>query len=96
MNEKGSDYFLRQKAKARAGFSRALITYVIFQIFFVAIWYFSTYKHTGWVWRETFWPIRPMIWRWIGMLSMYLKAYGNMWSNIQKEYNKLVEENKNK
>lgn len=89
-NNQVVNVFLWEKAKARASFPKHLIMYMVMSAFFILLWFYTDYKSTSNVLE--FWPIYPIIWRWLGIIWHYIKAYGSWHSNAQKEYEKLLSE----
>lgn len=80
-------------AERRTAFKRNLATYVVFNLFFVGIWYFSGNGYgTG-----HFWPIWPMLGWGVGLVMHYLGAYHtNTPFSVEKEYEKLKKEKENR
>ena len=74
-------------AQRRASFKYHLATYIIVNIFFWILWYFSGRhsSHEGWPW-----PIWPMLGWGIGLFFHYLGAYVFPKENsVEREYEKL-------
>ena len=74
-------------AKRRVSFKYHLATYIIVNIFFWILWYFSKRDslHEGWPW-----PIWPMLGWGIGLCFHYLGAYVFPEENsVEREYEKL-------
>ncbi|HMG68295.1 MAG TPA: 2TM domain-containing protein [Chitinophagaceae bacterium] len=89
----GKDPGLWKIAKKRASFKYHLGTFIVINIFFWVLWYF-TGQHTtknGWPW-----PVWPVFGWGIGLLFHFLGVYVDPGSNgIEREYEKL-ELNRNK
>jgi lipopolysaccharide export LptBFGC system permease protein LptF len=73
-------------AQRRASFKYHLATYIIVNIFFWVLWYFSgSYSPEGWPW-----PVWPMLGWGIGLFFHYLGAYVFPKENsVEREYEKL-------
>jgi len=88
----GKDPVLWEIANKRAGFKSHLVTYLIVNGFFWALWYFSG-EHFN---EDEFvpWPVWPMLGWGIGLAFNYVDAYilpkANM---VEKEYQKLKNNN---
>jgi hypothetical protein len=82
---------LWKEAEARAGFKSHFTTYILANVFFIGIWYFSG-GSTG----RHFWPIWAMLGWGVGLLSHYLGVYRkNLFFSTETEYEKLMQkENK--
>lgn len=82
-NEK--DRALWELAQARASFKKHLFSYVVVNLFLVAIWYISSRPYTTY-----FWPIWPMLGWGIGLLMHYFGAFhADSFFSAEKEYDKL-------
>ena len=84
--ETEKDKALWKTARKRVGFKRHLASYIIINVMFWFIWYFTD--------RDTDdgfpWPVWPMLGWGIGILFSYLEAYVFNQSNaVEKEYEKL-------
>lgn len=89
-NEK--DEQLWKIAKQRVGFKWSFFSYIITNAFLVLVWYWTVPDHT----LENFWPKWVMFGWGIGIAFHYLRAYhGNNIFNINDEYEKLKNNNKN-
>jgi len=91
----GKDPQLWRLAHKRASFKRHLATYVVMNIFFWVLWYFTKddYGYQGS--HMVPWPIWPMAGWGIGIVFHYLGAYVTTGSNsVEKEYEKLKNQNK--
>jgi hypothetical protein len=74
-------------AKKRVGFRRQLFMYIIVNIMFWLVWYYSEDDHTS----DFPWPVWPMIGWGIGIVFSYYDAYASPKSDaIQREYEKLT------
>lgn len=73
-------------AKERIHFRRHLINYVVFNLFFWAIWFF-THENSE---QEIPWPCWSMVGWGIAIIFHYFKAYHQNEEAIQKEYEKLL------
>ena len=84
---------LWQLAKKRASFRQHLITYLIINAFFWAIWLLSGGRSYG---RHGLpWPVWPALGWGVGLVFHYFGAYGNDASeNIEREYQKLQNKHK--
>ncbi len=81
------DEMLWRIAKKRASFRKSLASYLVINAFLTAVWYFTAQTY--------FWPIWCMFGWGIGILFQYADAYhDNHAFSTQKEYEKLVNENK--
>lgn len=89
----GKDPQLWQLAKKRASFRQHLISYLIINAFFWALWLLMGGKagrNSGLPW-----PVWPALGWGIGLVFHYFGAYGNDESaNIEREYQKLQHKNK--
>ena len=90
----GKDPQLWQLAQRRASFKRHLATYLILNIFFWVLWYFSG----GSRYNEGLpWPVWPMLGWGIGVAFHYMGAYVTSGdTTTEKEYEKLVQNTNNK
>jgi hypothetical protein len=74
-------------AKKRTDFKRSLLTYVVINSFFIALWYLGDQGH--------FWPIWCMLGWGVGLCFQYMNAYHQKGVfSIEKEYEKLKSETK--
>ena len=89
--EPHNDDRLWQVAKKRAAFKRHLTTYLIINLFFWAIWWFTQGRFTGIHHFAGVWPIWPMLGWGLGIAFQYFDAYGpaDNQSAIEQEYEKL-------
>ncbi|TDH26215.1 2TM domain-containing protein [Segetibacter sp. 3557_3] len=79
-----NDARLWQLARRRASFKWNLRSYVILNVLFVIVWYFSSGP------GSYYWPIWPMLGWGIGLASHYFSAYHEgRFNTIEKEYDKL-------
>jgi len=85
-----NDQRLWRIAKKRADFKRHLITYVIMNVFFWAIWWFTN-GHNGIGNWAAVWPVWPMLGWGLGIAFQYFEAYGHTDKEtaVQQEYEKL-------
>jgi hypothetical protein len=82
--ENQKDEQLWQIAKRRANFRTSLYTYMVVNLFLVAIWYFTNGPHSY------FWPIWGMLGWGLGIAMQYYKAYHSDSNNsVEEEYEKL-------
>ncbi len=79
---------LWELAKKRAGFKHHLTVYIIMNIFFWVVWYFTREHYSG---TGSFpWPVWPMLGWGIGLLFNYTGAYVYpKHSSAENEYQKL-------
>ena len=83
-NEQTKDEALWGLARRRAAFKRSLITYIVVNIFLVAVWYFTSGS------ESYFWPIWPVLGWGLGVAMQYAGAYhGNKIFTAEAEYEKL-------
>lgn len=82
--ENQKDEQLWQLAKKRAAFRTSLYSYIVINLFLIAIWYFSSGPHSH------FWPIWGMLGWGFGLGMQYFSAYGsNRGDRTEEEYEKL-------
>lgn len=82
---------LWQLAKKRADFQRSLASYFIMNVFFWAIWWFTSGRHGN---TGIPWPVWVMIGWGLGLMFQYMNAYGGGKKDlIEKEYDKLKNKN---
>ena len=86
----GKDSELWELAHKRAGFKRHLVTYIIINAFFWALWFFSG---EGLEEGEFFpWPVWPMLGWGIGIAFHFMGAYVMPQTySVENEYKKLKE-----
>jgi hypothetical protein len=78
------DMSLWHTAKKRAGFKWSLLSYLVINSFFVALWLLGD--------KGYFWPIWCMLGWGVGLVFQYFKAYHKTGVfSIEKEYEKLQE-----
>ncbi|MEP7164505.1 MAG: 2TM domain-containing protein [Ferruginibacter sp.] len=84
----GKDPLLWEIAQKRAGFKTHLLSYIIVNGFFWAIWYFTGDNYDN---NDFFpWPIWPMLGWGIGLAFHFAGAYIFPKANsVEKEYQKL-------
>jgi hypothetical protein len=91
----GKDPQLWYIANKRAGFKRHLAIYIVINLFFWILWYFSNDEDSGSNTRGLPWPVWPMIGWGIGIVFHYIGAYVSTGSNaVEREYEKLKNQNK--
>ncbi len=75
-------------AQKRASFKSHLTVYIIMNIFFWAVWYFTGEKYSG---QMRFpWPVWPMFGWGIGLFFHFVEAYVYPKNNsVEREYGKL-------
>jgi hypothetical protein len=83
---------LWEVAKKRAGFKSHLLTYIVMVIVFWLIWWFTGARITGDLGLP--WPVWPTAGWGIGVFFHYLGAYVFRQNQVQREYEKLVNERK--
>ena len=78
-------------AQKRAGFKRHLNVYLIINLFFWAIWWFTQGRFTGLHYLAGAWPVWPMLGWGVGIAFQYFDAYGSAdrQSAVEQEYEKL-------
>lgn len=89
----GRDPHLWQIAQKRASFKNHLATYIVINIFFWVLWYFTNGRYD----RSSGlpWPVWPMLGWGIGLLFHFIGAYVSTGNNtVEKEYEKLKNQNK--
>jgi hypothetical protein len=91
----GKDPHLWEIAQRRASFKKHLATYIVMNLFFWAIWFFtSDVDHD--LHNNFPWPVFPMLGWGIGLAFHYIAAYVSHKSNdIENEYQKLINKQKN-
>jgi len=83
----GKDPVLWEIAQKRAGFKNHLVTYIIVNAFFWALWYFTGQR---WYTGSIPWPIWPMLGWGIGLAFNFVDAYVFPKANsVETEYQKL-------
>lgn len=86
----GKDPVLWEIAQKRAGFKSHLLTYIIVNGFFWALWFFG--GHNGHEYSHDYlpWPVWPMLGWGIGLAFHFAGAYVFPKANsVEKEYQKL-------
>lgn len=85
----GKDPALWELAKKRAGFKSHLVTYIVVNAFFWAIWYFTRQDVND---GSRFpWPVWPMLGWGIGIAFHFAEAYLFPKANtVENEYQKLI------
>lgn len=92
----GKDPILWEIAQKRASFKKHLMTYLVMNAFFWAIWFlsggFSRVFNGHW---GLPWPVWPALGWGIGLAFHYMDAYVTPKSNsVEQEYEKLKNQNK--
>lgn len=91
----GKDPQLWYIANKRAGFKRHLATYIVINLFFWALWFFTKSENKGYDGNGLPWPVWPGIGWGIGVIFHYLGAYAHRGNNsVEREYEKLKNQNK--
>jgi hypothetical protein len=93
----GKDPVLWEIAHKRAGFKKHLVTYLIMNAFFWAVWFFSSRQHIEDLDVEGLgnfpWPVWPMLGWGIGLAFHYASAYVFPRANsVETEYEKLKQQ----
>ena len=79
---------LWQLAQKRASFKSHLTVYIIMNIFFWIVWYFTSQRYSGEM--SLPWPVWPMFGWGIGLFFHFMGAYVYPKNNsVEKEYQKL-------
>ena len=87
--ESPRDEMLWKLAKKRARFKSSLVTYILMNIFFWLIWYFTENDHSLGV-HHIPWPIWTTLGWGLGIGFQYAEAYVFPKSNsVEQEYEKL-------
>ena len=91
-NDQGKDPGLWELAQKRAGFKSHLTVYIIMNIFFWCVWYFTNHNYNG---EGRFpWPVWPMLGWGIGVFFHFLGAYVYPKNySVEREYQKLKNKN---
>jgi len=76
-------------SKDRVNFKRHLKNYVVFNIFFWIVWYFTNDEIST---NEIPWPCWSMLGWGIAIVLHYFRAYHLSDGDVEKEYKKLVKE----
>lgn len=83
--ENQRDEAIWKLAEARTGFKRHLLSYVVVNLFFIGIWYFSGGRN-----GRYFWPVWPMLGWGISIVFHYLGVYqSSSFFSVEREYEKL-------
>jgi hypothetical protein len=86
--EPTKDERLWRIAQKRAGFRKALYSYLVICAFFWAIWWFTSGRHTGV--RGYPWPVWVMLGWGVGLGFQYFNAYnGDREDMTRQEYEKM-------
>jgi hypothetical protein len=89
MEEK--DQRLWRKAQQRAAFRRNLYAYIIMNLFFWAIWWFT--QGRDYEWRGIPWPLWVMLGWGLALAFQYFKAYqGSKADLAEEEYKRLKQQ----
>jgi hypothetical protein len=90
MDNLQKDELLWQMAKKRAAFKWSLVSYLVINAFFVALWYFTSGPYSY------FWPIWPMLGWGLGIAFQYFGAYHcDKVFTVEEEYEKLKKQQSN-
>ena len=92
----GKDARLWQLAHRRASFKKHLATYIVINLFFWVLWYFTKerYNHVS-EYGFVPWPIWPMAGWGIGLVFHFIGAYMSTgYNTVEREYEKLKNQNK--
>ncbi|MBD0331524.1 MAG: 2TM domain-containing protein [Chitinophagaceae bacterium] len=90
----GKDPQLWDIARRRASFKSHLATYIVINVFFWVLWYFTKEQHRPYEFNgmRIPWPVWPMLGWGIGLVFHYIGAYVSPKSNsVDKEYEKLIQ-----
>lgn len=89
--ESEKDKLLWKEARKRVGFKNHLITYLILNIFFWMLWYFTDYKNSEEGRHGIPWPTFCTLGWGFGLFWHFAGVYlmGNKASQVEKEYQKL-------
>ncbi len=87
MENSDKDQLIWQTAKARVGFKKKVIVYIVCNIFFWGMWFFT--KNQADVDTLYPWPIWVTLGWGIGIAMNYIKAYHTDTDAVQREYEKL-------
>ena len=91
----GKDPLLWQMANKRVAFKRHLATYVVINLFFWILWYFTNDDHRQSYANGLPWPVWPGIGWGIGLVFHYIGAYASPgFNSVEREYDKLKNQNK--
>jgi hypothetical protein len=87
----GKDPQLWRLAHKRAAFKRHLTVYIIVNLFFWVLWFFT--KDTDGDREHTLlpWPVWPMLGWGIGIVFHYIGAYVGSGGLVDREYDKLIQ-----
>ena len=89
----GKDPRLWHIAHKRASFKRHILSYIVLNIFFWFVWYFTKDQQRiddGGI----PWPVWPAIGWGIGLMFHYIGAYVSDGHSVEREYDKLKNQNK--
>jgi hypothetical protein len=89
----GKDPHLWSLAQKRVAFRNHLAVYVVMNLFFWALWFFTgAHMREG---KILPWPVWPMLGWGIGIVFHFIGAYVNTGNNsLEREYEKLKNQNK--
>ena len=91
----GKDPQLWHMAHKRVGFKRHLATYIVINLFFWILWYFTRDEYRGANDSGLPWPVWPGIGWGIGLVFHYIGAYVSTgYNSVEREYDKLKNQNK--
>jgi hypothetical protein len=91
----GKDPQLWHLAHKRASFKKHLATYIVMNLFFWILWYFTKHENKGADVTGVPWPVWPGIGWGIGIVFHFIGAYVATGDNsVEREYDKLKNQNK--
>ncbi|OGT44608.1 MAG: hypothetical protein A3E82_04725 [Gammaproteobacteria bacterium RIFCSPHIGHO2_12_FULL_38_11] len=82
--ENKKDHLLWKIAKGRLGFRRNFQSYIVINLFLIAVWYFTGQGH--------FWPLWVILGWGLGLVIQYLQVFHG--KSVDEEYKKLKEQAK--
>ena len=91
----GKDPQLWHIANKRVGFKRHLVTYIVINLFFWILWYFTNDDQRGSNDNDLPWPVWPGLGWGIGLVFHFIGTYVSTgYSSVEREYDKLKNQNK--